>query len=205
MNNICISILLFLLLMSCGDMTKKVERNEKLSSDLIMNSKTAEENAKEINLKFQSEESVNLIPIMTGGLMFVSNLVAELEILRSGCYHMFPLIAKTYGNSTESQGTTIYGYDFLVENIDIDSPSVIVDDLMDSGETLYNLSEKLEKTSNNEVYSAVLLDKLGKRHMEIEPDFNCFILNDKRWVVGYGMDYKGLFRGLDYVGTINID
>ena len=161
--------------------------------------------AKDINSKFKSDKAVNLIPIMTGGLMFVSNLIAELEILRSGCYHMFPLIAKTYGNSTESQGTTIYGYDFLAENIDIDSPSVIVDDLMDSGETLYNLSEKLEKTSNKKVYSAVLLDKLGKRHMEIEPDFNCFILDDKRWVGGYGMDYKGLFRGLDYVGTINID
>ena len=104
--------------------------------------------AKEINEKFISEKSVNLIPIMTGGLMFVSNLIAELEILRTGCYHMFPLIAKTYGNSTESQGTTIYGYDFLAENIDIDSPSVIVDDLMDSGETLYNLTEKLEITSN---------------------------------------------------------
>jgi len=107
--------------------------------------------AKDINSKFKSDKAVNLIPIMTGGLMFVSNLIAELEILRSGCYHMFPLIAKTYGNSTESQGTTIYGYDFLAENIDIDSPSVIVDDLMDSGETLYNLSEKLEKTSNKKV------------------------------------------------------
>ena len=51
--------------------------------------------------------------------MFVSNLIAELESIRSGCYHMFPLIAKTYGNSTESQGTTIYGYDFLAENIDV--------------------------------------------------------------------------------------
>ena len=152
--------------------------------------------AKEINEKFISEKSVNLIPIMTGGLMFVSNLIAELEILRSGCYHMFPLIAKTYGNSTESQGTTIYGYDFLAENIDIDSPSVIVDDLMDSGETLYNLTEKLEITSNKEVYSAVLLDKLGKRHMQIEPDFNWFILADKRLVVAYGKDYMWLNRGL---------
>ena len=51
--------------------------------------------AKDINSKFKSDKAVNLIPIMTGGLMFVSNLIAELEILRSGCYHMFPLIAKT--------------------------------------------------------------------------------------------------------------
>jgi|TARA_B100001094_G_scaffold294703_1_gene315531 hypoxanthine phosphoribosyltransferase len=159
----------------------------------------------EINSKFKDEKSVNLIPIMTGGLMFVSNLIAELESIRSGCYHMFPLIAKTYGNSTESQGTTIYGYDFLAENIDVNSPSVIVDDLMDSGETLYKLSEKLDKTSNKEVYTAVLLDKLGKRHMKIEPDFYCFILDDKRWVVGYGMDYMGMYRGLDFVGTINHD
>ena len=52
--------------------------------------------AKEINEKFISEKSVNLIPIMTGGLMFVSNLIAELEILRTGCYHMFPPVSYTH-------------------------------------------------------------------------------------------------------------
>ena len=60
MNNICISVLLLLLLlMSCDDMAKKVDRNEQLSTDLIMNSKTAQENGKEIGMpafNFEKEE-----------------------------------------------------------------------------------------------------------------------------------------------------
>ena len=44
--------------------------------------------------------------------------------------------------------------------------------------------------------------KHGKRKHVIEPDYYCFSLDDKSWVVGYGMDYKGKFRGLNYVGTI---
>jgi len=50
--------------------------------------------------------------------------------------------------------------------------------------------------------TAVLLNKHGKRKHVIEPDYYCFSLDDKSWVVGYGMDYKGKFRGLNYVGTI---
>tara|TARA_B110000196_G_C21056810_1_gene620266 strand:+ start:380 stop:943 length:564 start_codon:yes stop_codon:yes gene_type:complete len=160
---------------------------------------------KEINQNFINYESVNLIPILTGGIIFVSRLIVELENLRPGCYKMFPLIAKTYGYSTESQGTKIYGYEFLADSLDKNSPSIIVDDLMDTGETLSTVMDNVKKTSNEKVYTAVLLDKLGKRNNLIEPDFNCFVLNDKKWVVGYGMDYLGKFRGLEYVGTINKD
>ena len=77
--------------------------------------------SKEIDNKFKNSDSVNLIPILTGGLMFVSSLIFELENLRSGCYKMFPIIAKSYGNSTESQGTKIYGYEFLADSLDKNS------------------------------------------------------------------------------------
>ena len=158
--------------------------------------------SKEIDNKFKNSDSVNLIPILTGGLMFVSSLIFELENLRSGCYKMFPIIAKSYGNSTQSQGTKIYGYEFLSDSLDKNSPSVIVDDIMDTGETLVTVSNKVKEISNSVIFTAVLLDKLGRRNNILEPDFSCFVLEDNKWIVGYGMDYEGKFRGLDFLGYI---
>ena len=78
----------------------------------------------------------------------------------------------------------------------------LIDDLMDTGETLLEVSQSVAKISDQEILTAVLLNKHGKRKHVIEPDYYCFSLDDKSWVVGYGMDYKGKFRGLNYVGTI---
>ena len=158
--------------------------------------------AKKISNEFKSYDSINLIPILTGGLVFASKLLIELDSLKPGSSRMFPLIAKTYGNSLESQGTKIYGYDFLADSLERNSPSIIIDDLMDTGETLLKVRESVLGISNEKVYTAVLVDKLGNRNNIFHPDFTCFVLDDDKWIVGYGMDYIGKFRGLDYVGSI---
>ena len=51
--------------------------------------------------------------------MFVSDLMSQLENLRPGFYKMFPLIVKSYGNELESQGTKIYGDEFLKDSLDL--------------------------------------------------------------------------------------
>ena len=158
--------------------------------------------AKAIDNRVKNYDSVNLIPILSGSVMFVSDLMSQLENLRPGFYKMFPLIVKSYGNELESQGTKIYGDEFLKDSLDLDSPTIVVDDIMDTGETLLEVSQSVAKISDQEILTAVLLNKHGKRKHVIEPDYYCFSLDDKSWVVGYGMDYKGKFRGLNYVGTI---
>ena len=161
--------------------------------------------SKKIIKQFKDFDSINLIPILTGGLVFASKLLIGLESLKPGSSRMFPLIAKTYGNSLESQGTKIYGYEFLADSLERNSPSIIVDDLMDTGETLQTVRENVLAISNEKIYTAVLVDKLGNRNNIFHPDFTCFVLDDDKWIVGYGMDYIGKFRGLDYVGSITKD
>ena len=125
-----------------------------------------------------------------------------MEKYRPGAYKIFPLTAKTYGNSMESQGTSIFGYGLISDSLDNGSPTIIVDDLMDTGETLKKVIENINQTVSKDVYSVVLLDKLGRRNNIIQPDFSCFELYDDKWVVGYGMDYQGKFRGLEYIGYL---
>ena len=155
-----------------------------------------------ITKKFKDFESINIVPIMTGSILFATKLLTELEKYRPGAYKIFPLTAKTYGNSMESQGTTIFGYGLISDSLDNGSPTIIVDDLMDTGETLEKVIENIYQTVSKDVYSVVLLDKLGRRNNIIQPDFSCFELYDDKWVVGYGMDYQGKFRGLEYIGYL---
>ena len=155
-----------------------------------------------ITKKFKDFESINIVPIMTGSILFATKLLTELEKYRPGAYKIFPLTAKTYGNSMESQGTTIFGYGLISDSLDNGSPTIIVDDLMDTGETLEKVIENIYQTVSKDVYSVVLLDKLGRRNNIIQQDFSCFELYDDKWVVGYGMDYKGKFRGLEYIGYL---
>lgn len=155
-----------------------------------------------ITKKFKDFESINIVPIMTGSILFATKLLTELEKYRPGVYKIFPLTAKTYGNSMESQGTTIFGYGLISDSLDNGSPTIIVDDLMDTGETLKKVIENIYQTVSKDVYSVVLLDKLGRRNNIIQPDFSCFELYDDKWVVGYGMDYQGKFRGLEYIGYL---
>ena len=155
-----------------------------------------------ITKKFKDFESINIVPIMTGSILFATKLLTELEKYRPGVYKIFPLTAKTYGNSMESQGTTIFGYGLISDSLDNGSPTIIVDDLMDTGETLKKVIENINQTVSKDVYSVVLLDKLGRRNNIIQPDFSCFELYDDKWVVGYGMDYQGKFRGLEYIGYL---
>ena len=155
-----------------------------------------------ITKKFKDFESINIVPIMTGSILFATKLLTELEKYRPGAYKIFPLTAKTYGNSMESQGTTIFGYGLISDSLDNGSPTIIVDDLMDTGETLEKVIENIYQTVSKDVYSVVLLDKLGRRNNIIQPDFSCFELYDDKWVVGYGMDYQGKVRGLEYIGYL---
>ena len=137
-----------------------------------------------ITKKFKDFESINIVPIMTGSILFATKLLTELEKYRPGAYKIFPLTAKTYGNSMESQGTTIFGYGLISDSLDNGSPTIIVDDLMDTGETLEKVIENIYQTVSKDVYSVVLLDKLGRRNNIIQPDFSCFELYDDKWVVG---------------------
>ena len=155
-----------------------------------------------ITKKFKDFQSINIVPIMTGSILFATKLLTELEKNRPGAYKIFPLTAKTYGNSMESQGTSIFGYGLISDSLDNGSPTIIVDDLMDTGETLKKVIENIYQTVSKDVYSVVLLDKLGRRNNIIQPDFSCFELYDDKWVVGYGMDYQGKFRGLEYIGYL---
>ena len=57
--------------------------------------------------------------------------------------------------------------------------------------------------TNGPVEIAVLVDKKFRRQTDLEANYSCFTLTDDKWLVGYGMDYKGKMRGMDKIGYIS--
>ena len=105
----------------------------------------------------------------------------------------------SYHGGLESSGKV----DFL----DRDFPEVkgrhvlLLDDILDTGRTLHAVSVRLIEEGATAVHTAVLLAKDKQRAQEVSADYVGFEIRDE-FVVGYGLDYKGKYRNLPYVGVL---
>lgn len=89
---------------------------------------------------------------------------------------------------------------------DLDEPLkdenvIIVEDIIDSGNTLSKLVPMLQERGPKDLRICTLLSKPERREVEIDVAYNGFEIPDK-FVVGYGLDYDQHYRNLPYVGVI---
>ena len=78
---------------------------------------------------------------------------------------------------------------------------IIVEDIMDSGLTLNHLTAMLRERKPASLKVITLLDKPARRECAITPDYYGFVIPNE-FVVGYGLDYAGLYRNLPYIGVL---
>ncbi len=144
--------------------------------------------AAEINRDYQGRE-ILLVGVLKGSLLFLADLVRHLQLpVRIDFVRL-----ASYGSEVESSG--------LVElRKDLESPVagrdvIIVEDIVDSGHTLEFLYTRLQLRQPNSLKICTLLDKRGRREVEIEADYVGITLEDG-FVVGYGLDFDELYRNL---------
>jgi hypoxanthine phosphoribosyltransferase len=80
---------------------------------------------------------------------------------------------------------------------------LLLDDILDTGRTLAAVAKRLEDEGAAAVHTGVLLAKDKKRAEEVAADYIGFEIADE-FVVGYGLDYKGKYRNLPYVGVLKL-
>ena len=73
---------------------------------------------------------------------------------------------------------------------------------MDTGLTLQYLQEILRARGPRSLRTACLLNKPSRRKVEVPVDYIGFTIED-RFVVGYGLDFEGRYRGLPYIGVLD--
>jgi hypoxanthine phosphoribosyltransferase len=144
-------------------------------------------------LQSKNINKVCLLPVLNGGIPF------SVEVSKH--------LSKTFPN-LEMASVWISRYSMVKTNestmniqyhVDLDKFDhfLILDDILDTGETLNILINDLQ-VKGKEVYTAVLYDKIKSRTQNglEKADFTCFEINTHLWLLGWGMDIHGIGRGL---------
>ena len=106
----------------------------------------------------------------------------------------------SYGAGVKTSGVVriIKDLDMPIEGCDL----LIVEDILDSGNTLSYLTALLRRRNPASIRIATLLDKPDRRVTDISPDYVGFVIPDE-FVVGYGLDYDEHYRNLPFVGVLD--
>ena len=150
--------------------------------------------ANDINSTYGVDEPLTIICVLRGAVMFFSELAKYLKMP----IKMEFVSLSSYGNSEKSSGE--------IKSFNLNLPKfenqnvLVVEDIVDTGLTLDFLIKFIEtKCDAKSVKLAVLFDKKCARKYDVPVDFSAFEIDDK-FIVGFGLDYAGYYRNLDYVG-----
>ncbi|HYE62322.1 MAG TPA: hypoxanthine phosphoribosyltransferase [Phycisphaerales bacterium] len=138
---------------------------------------------------------VVLVSVLTGSIIFVADLVRQLPLKLS----MGLVAVSSYpGTSMESKG--VHMRSELPQNL-TGKHVLVVDDILDSGQTLDVLSRLILEQKPASLRLAVLLRKPGKAKVPVHVDYVGFDIPDE-FVVGYGLDYDGFYRNYPEIATL---
>lgn len=136
-----------------------------------------------------------VVCILKGSTIFFADLIRNMKTAMTLDF----MSVSSYGSGTKSTGTITVKKDL---STDIKGRDVlIVEDIIDSGNTLYNLKKTLNARAPSSVNIVTLMDKPERREVPMEPEYKCFVIEDE-FVVGYGLDYNEEYRNLPYVGVL---
>ena len=156
--------------------------------------KRVEELAKELDTYYAGKTPL-IVCILKGSTLFFVDLIRKMETNLTIDF----MRVSSYGSGTTSSGVVALEKDLTV---DIKGRDVlIVEDIIDSGNTLFKLKEVLGAREPKDLKIVTLLDKPSRRTAPINPDFTGFVIEDE-FVIGYGLDYDEKYRNLPYVGVL---
>jgi hypoxanthine phosphoribosyltransferase len=143
------------------------------------------------------ETPLVLVVILKGATVFAADLLrsltvpAELEFVR----------AASYGTGTSSQGHPLR-LARMVDGTLIDRHVLLVEDIVDSGRTADAVIRSVRRMKPASLRLAALLDRPARRSIDVKIDFKGFTIPD-RFVIGYGLDYAGLYRELPAIYSLS--
>jgi hypoxanthine phosphoribosyltransferase len=138
---------------------------------------------------------VTIVGVLTGCLIFLADLVRQLDL---------PLrVHLVQASSYRGASTTAGALDFSDAMLpDLRGRDVLLlDDILDTGQTLVRLVAHLRDLGAQSVRVVVLLRKIGRQQVAFEPDYCGFEVPDV-FVVGYGLDYNDEYRHLPYIAVL---
>jgi hypoxanthine phosphoribosyltransferase len=147
--------------------------------------------ARQIEQDYEGKE-ITLVMVLKGAVCLTADLIREINL---PCTLEF-VKASSYGQNGEIAGAlTLKGVEDLSPK---DKHVIIVDDIFDTGKTMSRIKEELSLQEPASIRTLVLLVKDRPRDIVEQPDYVLFPIEDA-FVIGYGLDYKEYYRGLEGV------
>lgn len=142
-----------------------------------------------------ARENPIFVGVLNGAVMFISDLARACPIPLSIDF----MDVSSYGSGTRSSGVVriLKDLDRTIEGRHV----LIVEDIVDTGLTLSYLVQSLEARRPASIRVCALLDKHERRVADVRLDYTGFQIPDE-FVVGYGLDFRDLYRNLPYVGVL---
>lgn len=148
----------------------------------------------QITRDYEGKE-VLFVGVLKGCFMFMADLVRACDVM---CKVDF-MVVSSYNDGTVSTGAVQIVKD-LSENIE-GRHVVIVEDILDSGNTLNYLVRYMNERKPASVRIVTLMDKPDRRRAPVKADYVGFTVPDA-FMVGYGLDYQQRYRNLPYIGIL---
>ena len=140
-------------------------------------------------------KEILVVGILKGAVVFMSDLIRHLTVPVKIDF----MAVSSYGKGSESSGVVQILKD-LSQNIE-GRHVMVVEDIVDSGLTLKYMLDNLLTRKPASLKICTLLDKPTRRRVDVAPDYNGFVIEDK-FAVGYGLDYAEYYRNLGYIAVL---
>ena len=143
-------------------------------------------------------KSIHMICVLKGGVYFMTMLSQQIH--EDVPVSLDFMSVSSYGNELKSTGVVriVKDLDEPLEGKDV----IVVEDIIDSGRTLYYLLGILKARNPASLRLCTLLDKPDRRERDVRVDYTGFVIEDK-FVLGCGMDYCQKYRNLPYIAVVN--
>lgn len=171
------------------DRKPRILFNEKQISDRI------KELGDEISKDYEGKEIV-VISLLRGSFVFAADLVRAITVPVNVDF----MTTSSYGNREESSGVVDIINDIRTDIKDKDV--LVVDDIMDSGNTMKEVVDYINKKGPRSIKTCVMLDKPSRREVEISPNYVGFTIPDV-FIVGYGLNFGDYYRNIPYIFTFD--
>lgn len=146
---------------------------------------------------YQQFEGKNplFLGVLKGCFLFMADLVRACQVKSDVEY----IAVSSYENATSSSGRVKIVHD--IQQDITDRHVIVVEDILDSGNTLAFLSEYFKTRGAASITIVTLLDKPSRRTKAVNADYVGFVVPDE-FVVGYGLDYCQQYRNVPYIGVL---
>lgn len=159
---------------------------------------TVQRIAQEINDTYaDAKKPLLMVGILKGSVVFMADLMRYITVPMSIDF----MQASSYGSNTVSCGNVNLRLDLQCTNLQAFNV-LVVEDILDSGNTLSCILKYLKSKGAQSVRLCTLLNKPDRRKVDVPIDFEGISIPDE-FVVGYGLDYNEQYRQLPFIGILD--